>query len=75
MCSNTNAFVKSVATLGKSHAGHMRSRDLDSTHPSGNVEENNSVSRALSKLSEVEERVETLHQEQVSAALLGVAVV
>jgi len=46
LCSNTTAFVKSVATLG-------------------NVEENNSVSRALSRLSEVEEKVESLHQEQV----------
>lgn len=35
----------------------------------GNVEENNSVSRALSKLSEVQERVEALHQEQVHSDL------
>ena len=32
---------------------------------SANVEENNSVSRALTRLSEVEEKVESLHQEQV----------
>ena len=31
----------------------------------GNVEENDSVSRALSRLSEVQEKVEGLHQEQV----------
>jgi len=50
LCSNTTAFVKSVATLG-------------------NVEENNSVSRALSRLSEVEEKVESLHQEQLQSDL------
>lgn len=35
------------------------------SHFTGNVEENDSISRALSRLSEVEERVEALHQEQV----------
>ena len=32
----------------------------------GNVEENDTVSRALARLSEVEEKVETLHSNQVS---------
>ena len=50
MCAGTNAFTKSIATLG-------------------NVEENDTVSRALSRLSEVEERVEALHQEQVGCLL------
>ena len=31
----------------------------------GNVEENDTVSRALARLSEVEEKVETLHSDQV----------
>ena len=31
----------------------------------GNVEENDTVSRALARLSEVEEKVETLHNDQV----------
>ena len=31
----------------------------------GNVEENDTVSRALARLSEVEEKVETLHTDQV----------
>ena len=31
----------------------------------GNVEENNTISRALSRLSEVQEKVESLHNEQV----------
>ena len=31
----------------------------------GNVEENDSISRALARLSEVEEKVEDLHCEQV----------
>ena len=31
----------------------------------GNVEENDTVSRALSRLSEVQEKVESLHAEQV----------
>ncbi len=31
----------------------------------GNVEENDSVSRALARLAEVEEKVESLHEEQV----------
>ena len=35
----------------------------------GNVEENNTVSRALSRLSEVQEKVESLHSEQVSKQL------
>lgn len=46
LCVSTNAFSKSVATLG-------------------NVEENDSVSRALARLAEVEEKVEALHEEQV----------
>lgn len=33
----------------------------------GNVEENDTVSRALSRLSEVQEKVESLHYEQVCA--------
>ena len=33
----------------------------------GNVEENDSVSRALARLAEVEEKVEALHEEQVSS--------
>lgn len=37
----------------------------------GNVEENDSVSRALARLAEVEEKVEALHQEQVSAVFKG----
>ena len=37
----------------------------------GNVEENDTVSRALSRLSEVEEKVESLHQDQVSEGLMG----
>lgn len=35
----------------------------------GNVEENDSVSRALARLAEVEEKVEALHEEQVSRRL------
>lgn len=46
LCVSTEAFSKSVATLG-------------------NVEENDSVSRALAKLAEVEEKIEGLHEEQV----------
>lgn len=34
----------------------------------GNVEENDSVSRALARLAEVEEKVEALHEEQVGQA-------
>lgn len=33
----------------------------------GNVEENDTVSRALARLSEVEEKVETLHSDQVNS--------
>lgn len=46
LCVSTEAFSKSVATLG-------------------NVEENDTVSRALARLAEVEEKVEGLHEEQV----------
>ena len=35
----------------------------------GNVEENDTVSRALSRLSEVQEKVESLHAEQVPSPL------
>ena len=38
----------------------------------GNVEENDTVSRALARLSEVEEKVETLHSDQVRRDILGV---
>ena len=33
----------------------------------GNVEENDSISRALARLSEVEEKVEDLHNDQVKS--------
>lgn len=50
VCSSTDMFVKSVATLG-------------------NTEENDTLSRALSRLSEVEEKIEALQQEQVQKDL------
>ncbi len=53
VCASTNAFVKSVATLG-------------------NVEENDTLSRALSRLSEVEEKVASLHAEQVGTVYTSI---
>ena len=47
LCTSTEGFAKSVATLG-------------------HVEENDTISHALARLSEVEEKVEALHEEQVS---------
>ena len=40
----------------------------------GNVEENDTVSRALARLSEVEEKVETLHSDQVGTGQIQVLV-
>ena len=40
----------------------------------GNVEENDTVSRALARLSEVEEKVETLHTDQVCVHVAAVTV-
>ena len=37
----------------------------DCGHFAGSVEENETIAKALSRLSEVEEKVESLHQEMV----------
>ena len=41
----------------------------------GNVEENDTVSRALARLAEVEEKVEALHEEQVGNGLAKITFV
>lgn len=64
LCATTGNFVKSVATLGKINHTPIIIM-CDHALLLGNVEENDTVSRALSRLSEVQEKVESLHSEQV----------